>query len=88
MRIMHLILEIARDSAHGGDGITKTKIMYGAYLSHIQAKGYLRVLTENGLLDYDQARQTFKTTEKGLRFLEIYNDMQDIMSKVEEYQLV
>ena len=31
-------------------------------------KEYARVLTQNNLLNYDTYTQTFKTTEKGLRF--------------------
>jgi predicted transcriptional regulator len=38
-------------------------------------KEYARVLTENNLLNYDAYTQTFKTTEKGLRFLDTYNQM-------------
>jgi predicted transcriptional regulator len=82
---MHQILETARSSGSSSPGgVTKTKLMYGAFLSHAQAKEYLRVLTENGLLDYDQLRQTFKTTEKGLRFLEIYSQMEDTMIRKAE----
>jgi predicted transcriptional regulator len=33
-------------------------------------KEYWMALTEEGLLVYDSATQTFKTTEKGLKFLE------------------
>jgi predicted transcriptional regulator len=49
--------------------------MYNANLSHDQLKEYLTVLTERDLLSYDLDSHTFKTTEKGLRFLEIYNRM-------------
>jgi predicted transcriptional regulator len=62
------------DAANGG-GATKTKIMYQAFISYSQMKEYLRVLTENDLLRYDAYTQTFKTTEKGLRFLNTYNQM-------------
>ncbi len=61
------------EAANGG--ATKTKIMYKAYLSHDQSKEYLSLLTENNLLNYDAYTQTFKTTEKGLRFLNTYNQM-------------
>jgi predicted transcriptional regulator len=64
--------------ANGG-GATKTKIMYSAFLSYSQMKGYLMVLTQNDLLSYDLNTRTFKTTEKGLRFLEAYNRMDDMM---------
>ena len=67
------IISVILDAANGG--ATKTKIMYHAFLSYAQMKEYLRVLTENNLLNYNVDTQTFKTTEKGLRFLDIYNQM-------------
>jgi hypothetical protein len=44
-------------------------------------KDYLMVLTQKDLLSYDLDTQTFKTTEKGLKFLKVYNQM-DGMIKV------
>ena len=64
--------------ANGG-GATRTKIMYSAFLSYSQMKGYLMVLTQKDLLSYDLNTRTFKTTEKGLRFLEAYNRMDGMM---------
>jgi predicted transcriptional regulator len=63
-----------------GSATTKTKIMYRAFLSFRQMKKHLMVLTQNGLLSYDADAQTFKTTEKGLRFLHICNKI-DGMTK-------
>ena len=74
---MDIISEIL-DAANGG-GATKTKMMYKAYLSFAQMKEYARVLTENSLLNYDAYTQTFKTTEKGLKFLDTYNQMDDMI---------
>ena len=73
--IVGLILE----SANGG-GATKTKIMYKAFLSYAQLKEYLTVLLENGLLEYEEGRQFFRTTEKGIRLLQMYNQFDEIMS--------
>jgi predicted transcriptional regulator len=66
------------EAANGG-GATKSKIMYKAFLSHAQLKEYLMLLTESDLLRYDGDTHTFKTTEKGLRFLHTYNQLGDIM---------
>jgi predicted transcriptional regulator len=79
--IISQILEIAN-----GSDTKKTKIMSKAFLSHQQLNEYLRVLTEGDLLRYDLDTQTFKTTEKGLRFLEAYNLM-DGMIKAAEQQV-
>jgi predicted transcriptional regulator len=61
-----------------------TKILYKAFLSHGQLKGLLKILTDNDLLRYDFVRHTFKTTEKGLRFLKTYNEM-DQMMKIPQF---
>jgi predicted transcriptional regulator len=73
------ILEVV--SGSGSDGFTKYKIMYNAFLSYAQLKGYLTVLTDNDLLRYDLDSHTFKTTEKGRRFLETYNQMDDLIKE-------
>jgi predicted transcriptional regulator len=70
--IMSQILEAANG------GATRTKIMYKAFLSFIQLRDFLMVLTKSGLLSYDGETQTFKTTEKGLRFLDAYKQFVSI----------
>ena len=81
------IIRMILDAANGsGGGIAKTKLMYQAYLGHDRMKEYQTVLTESGLLNYDVYTRKFKTTEKGLRFLDTYNQMSDIM-KTEQHQL-
>ena len=72
--IVGLILEAANG------GATKTKIMYKAFLSYAQLKEYLTVLLENALLDYEEGRQFFRTTEKGIRLLQMYNQFDEMMS--------
>jgi predicted transcriptional regulator len=69
-----LILEAAN-----GDDVTKTKIMYKTFISHGQLKEFLKILTESDFLSYDFVRHTFKTTEKGLRFLKTYNQMDEMI---------
>jgi predicted transcriptional regulator len=63
------ILEAARFEA------TKTKIMYSSYLSSHQLRVYLELVISNGLFAYDSAKQRYRTTEKGLRLLESYNNV-------------
>lgn len=73
--IVRQILEVANKGNHGA---LRTRIMYGAFLSLAQFKEYLRLLTDNDLLRYDRQTHAFKTTAKGLRFLEIYNQMSNV----------
>ena len=75
------------ETANGRVGITVTKLMYKAFLSHDQLKGYVKVLTESDLLSYDFVTRTFKTTEKGLRFLKLYNKIDQMMKEEEEQQI-
>jgi predicted transcriptional regulator len=72
--IVGLILEAANG------GATKTKIMYKAFLSYAQLKEYLTVLLQNDLLEYEDETQLFRTTEKGLRLLQMYNQFDEMMS--------
>lgn len=73
------------ETANGGVS-TKLKLMYKANLSYAQLKGYLITLTDKGLLSYDLNTNTLKTTEKGLRFLEIYNKLDDLIRKERRQQ--
>jgi len=70
------------DAANGGS--TKTKIMYKAYLSYAQLKEYLSVLEENGLLKYEEGEHKYKTTEKGLKFIRVYQHMDNLSGPMME----
>ena len=67
--IVGLILEAAN-----GGGATKTKIMYKAFLSF----AHLTTLQDNGLVEYEGGMQTYRTTEKGMRLLDIYEKMNEL----------
>lgn len=69
-------------AANGSSGTRKIKMMYQANLSYAQLKKYLMVLTERDLLRYDLDTQTFKTTEKGHKFLETYNQLDELMNPI------
>jgi predicted transcriptional regulator len=38
----------------------------------------LTLLVENGLIEYQEGMQTYRTTEKGIRLLQIQNTMDEI----------
>ena len=71
------IVGLLLDAANGG-GATKTKLMYKAYLSFNQLREYLSLLVENGLIEYEEGLRTYRTTEKGIRLLQIQNTMDEI----------
>jgi predicted transcriptional regulator len=70
------IVGLILDAANGG-GATKTKLMYKAYLSFNQLREYLALLVENGLIEYE-GDQTYRTTQKGMRLLQIQNTMDEV----------
>ena len=65
------------DAANGG--ATKTKIMYIAFLSFNQLKEYLSILIENNLIEYLDGTKTFKTTEIGLKYLKMNNQIEELL---------
>jgi predicted transcriptional regulator len=62
-----------------GNRVRLTKIMYDVYLSHTLTKEYVRLLIEKGLIEYLDGERTFKTTEKGMNFLRIHNNVQGLI---------
>ena len=72
------IVAMILDAANGG--ATKTKIMHKAFLSYAQLREYLSVLIENTLIEYVEGSQTYKTTEKGLNFLKMHNEIGELLS--------
>ncbi len=74
------------DAANGHVDVTKTRLMYKVFLSPSQLKEYLKALTENELLRYDSVTRTFKTTQKGLKFLHLYNKIDELMMEKEEQE--
>ena len=53
--------------------------MYVAFLSYNQLKEYLSVLKENNLIEYNEGTQTYKTTEKGLNYLKMKNEIVELL---------
>jgi predicted transcriptional regulator len=70
--ITAMILESART------GASKTKIMYKAYLSYAQVIEYLKYLQQNDLLAYEEGTQVYRPTEKGLKFLNLTNELSEM----------
>jgi predicted transcriptional regulator len=82
------ILEVADKGSIEGqhedvykDGVIQTEIIDKAHLGDNQLKEYLRVLTENDLLSFDSATCKFKITQKGHRFVQLYNKMSDLLKE-------
>jgi predicted transcriptional regulator len=72
--IISMILQAANN------GATKTRIMYGAYLSYAQLKEYLEFLQQRELLTYEQGTQLYKLTQKGMHYLRAFDEINSMIS--------
>lgn len=61
-----------------GNSARVTQIQYKTYLSYNILKEYLVNLLENDLLEYIEGERTFRTTPKGMRFLQVSSSMDDL----------
>jgi len=77
------ILEVA------GEGTLKTQIMYKANLSFAQLNEYLAFLLETDLLKVisDEQKNIYKTTRKGIRYLQGYKEIRDLLKKEGEHNV-
>jgi len=77
------LLDVARE------GVNKTRIMYQASLSFAQLKEYVTLVIDLNLLEAVKTskRTIYKTTEKGLRFLQSYREIVELLAKGKENNL-
>jgi predicted transcriptional regulator len=63
-----------------GREASKTRIMYGAYVSYAQIREYMPTMLEIGLLKASNEQQSlYRIKERGLRFLELYNGLNEMI---------
>jgi predicted transcriptional regulator len=72
--ITAVILETAVSGA-----VTKSKIYYRSFLTYNRLKGYMSLLLENRLIEYLERDRLYKTTEKGMHFLQAYNCIRELV---------
>ncbi|MCD6242183.1 hypothetical protein J7K06_00600 [Candidatus Bathyarchaeota archaeon] len=75
---LYIIAEILDISK---DGVLKTQIMYKANLSFSQLNDYLKFLVNVNFLEAKEidGRIIYKTTEKGLRYLDNYKEILQLL---------
>jgi predicted transcriptional regulator len=75
------IIRMILESANGG-AVTKTKIMYSAFLSYQQLKEYLTILQENDLIEYQEGERAYRTTDKGMQLLVLSNKIDELTPNI------
>jgi predicted transcriptional regulator len=63
------VLEVALE------GEKKTRIMYSAGLSYAMFSKCLKLLLKQGMLEYDKIDNIYRTTQKGRKFLRMWEDL-------------
>ncbi|HEY7110337.1 MAG TPA: winged helix-turn-helix domain-containing protein [Nitrososphaeraceae archaeon] len=63
-----------------GGGARITRIMFSSFLTHTQALVYTKLLIERGFLYYDNINKSFGTTSSGFEFLQLYDELSEIIS--------
>ena len=61
-----------------GDGVSKTRIMFIAYLSYEQLNEYLNGLLGKEFLAHDLDTRTYNITPKGSKYLELYAELEKV----------
>jgi UDP-N-acetyl-D-mannosaminuronic acid dehydrogenase len=62
------IISSILQAAYGGS--SKTTIMYKAFITYDQLNEFLSLLVEKGLMEYREGERSFRTTDKGISFLQ------------------
>ena len=77
---LHIIAEIL---VIAKDGSLKTQVMYRANLSFAQLNEYLNFLLKRELLkvNADNKKTFYKTTSKGVKYLENYEEISNLLRK-------
>ncbi len=80
---LYIIAEIL---AIAKDGSLKTQIMYRANLSFAQLNEYLNFLLKRELVKVgkENARTIYRTTSKGVKYLENYEEISNLLRKGKE----
>lgn len=79
---LHIMAEILEVTLGGA---LKTQVMYKVNLSFAQLNEYLHLLLDLKLLELveNTERNIYKTTSKGVRYLESYRKIRDLLKKEE-----
>jgi predicted transcriptional regulator len=74
--VIAVILEIAASGE-----VPKSKIYYNLFLTYQRLRGYMTLLIEAGLIEYSdyKDKRAYKTTDKGILFLQDYNGIRDLI---------
>lgn len=62
-------------------GATRSNLMFKACMPFSRLRNYLSHLQKNDMIYYNEKTLHYKTTEAGIRFLRLYEDMSEIINR-------
>jgi predicted transcriptional regulator len=74
-----IVASILHSAARESGGIGITRLMYNSFLSYNQLTQYVKVIKENGLLNYDASTGKYTMSAKGSKYLEVHTKMDKML---------
>jgi len=65
---------------------TKTRLMYGAYLSYTQIEEYMDYVLQQGLISQVSETNLYQLTEKGMQYLNLSDEMSHLVVPIPQVQ--
>jgi len=62
-------------------GSTRSKLMFESYMPFSRVKTYLSYLQENQMLIYNKKTRLYSTTQNGIRFLQMHEEMNELFCR-------
>jgi len=63
---------------------TKTRLMYGAYLSFTQIEEYMEYVLQQGLINQVSDTNLYQLTEKGMQYLNLSDEMSHLVVPISQ----
>jgi predicted transcriptional regulator len=73
-----IIADILQTLANGAS--TKTRVMYGAFLSFGEVSDYLSYLVEKDLVSFDDAKMRYGLTSRGAELLDAFEGITNLVA--------
>jgi predicted transcriptional regulator len=74
--VSNILRVVARNKA------TKTRLMYGAYLSYTQIEEYMDFILQQGLIRPVEETNLYQLTEKGMKYLNLSDEISQLVMQV------
>ena len=79
--ILHAAADAIAKNNTNEHWVKQTDIMHKTDLSHVYFEAYLSLLQQKDLIEYNSQDQIFRITDKGMRFLQINNQISKLLSQ-------